>query len=394
MWFIHFLNSWIEPRIRKAALPRGAQGRCLSISQVSFAELLLLIRYSPAWALESYVVEQARLVLEKSVSHPLAFLSIKDVIGWLLRALYLRSTTRPHRSWMATCNAMHIAEAIGLHQEFGKIDVLHERPREAVMTEAVLRRKTFWLAWSLNRLFSIEYGQSPVYLDSIGCRPMEAEGPIDLTADFVSLCQLLPKPIQNQRNLTEEREDLSSALKHLSEFTAQAPFVTLLKADVCFSIYRSLHLPLTRAQVGTVTSMIRAALLEAQYLSSTSSKWWSVIGVPFHSVGALIAMDVPASLGLLLQAMETLKKVVESYDTHLAREALQTAQKLVQGCWEKKLADVTWLAQALGVVDSGPPAVTGNQDVQSMAEIPRVLEWPLEDGGSWMQVSFDMDVES
>jgi hypothetical protein len=164
---------------------------------------------STAWALESYVVDQARLVLEMSVSHPPALLSIKDVIGWLLRALYLRSTTRPHLSWMATYNAMHIAEAIGLHQEFGKIDVLHQRLREVAMVVAVLRRKTFWVALSLNRLFSIEYGRSPVHLDSISCRPMEAEGPIDLTADFVSLCQLLPKPVRTRRNLMDEKEDLT-----------------------------------------------------------------------------------------------------------------------------------------------------------------------------------------
>jgi hypothetical protein len=157
---------------------------------------------------------------------------------------------------------------------------------------------------------------------------------------------------------------------------------------------RSLYLPLTTAQVGCVTSMIRATLLEAQHWSSTSSKWWSIISVPFHSVGVLIAMDVPPSMGLLLHAMETLKTVVESYDTHLAREALQTAQKLVQGCWEKKLADVTWLAQALAVVDDGPPAVTGNQHSRSMPEIPPILEWPLEDDGSWMQLSLDMNLES
>jgi hypothetical protein len=59
------------------------------------------------------------------------------------------------------------------------------------MKEGAARRKTFWIALSLNRLFSIEYRRSAIQLDSINCSPLDVQGVADLTADFVKLYQTL-----------------------------------------------------------------------------------------------------------------------------------------------------------------------------------------------------------
>jgi hypothetical protein len=327
-------------------------------------------------------VEQARLLLDISVSSPPSQLSLKFVVAWLLRAVYLRCTARPHLSWMATCNAMHVAEAIGLHQEFGNMDDLRKRPREIAMKEAVTRRKTFWIAVSLNRLFSVEYGRSPVQLASISCSSLEKiEGDSDLTAHFVTLCQLLPRNNHDPRKLVEEKDDLAVALQRLADLSTPQPPFALLRAEICFCIFRKmrfLHLPLTRPQAEAVTSIIQAGLLEAQSLSSTLSKWWSVISVPFHSVGILIAIDTLGSLRLLANAMEALQSVVRGYDTHPAREALQTAEQLVRGCHAKKMKGASSVGQALDVVSNGKGEHEEERDVQPVQEMQLGFDWPSD----------------
>jgi len=56
---------------------------------------------SPVSPVEAQVVEHGRLLLELSTTYAPALLSIKHVVGWVLRAIYLRFTTRPHLSWYA-----------------------------------------------------------------------------------------------------------------------------------------------------------------------------------------------------------------------------------------------------------------------------------------------------
>ena len=47
---------------------------------------------------EAQVVEHRRLLLDLTTAHAPAWLSVRHVQAWLLRAIYLRSTTRPHLS--------------------------------------------------------------------------------------------------------------------------------------------------------------------------------------------------------------------------------------------------------------------------------------------------------
>ncbi|KAH0218902.1 GroES-like protein, partial [Aureobasidium melanogenum] len=78
------------------------------------------------------------------------------VVAWILRSLYLRSTTRPHASWMSTCSTMHIIEAVGLHRELGTTSVPGNSSEASTPYQRFpeLRRKIFWTAKSLNLMFS------------------------------------------------------------------------------------------------------------------------------------------------------------------------------------------------------------------------------------------------
>jgi len=114
------------------------------------------------------VVEQAKVLLDLTISHPPALLSVKHVVAWVLRAIYLRCTTRPHLSWMASNNALHIAEALGLHREFSEIHNSCTMFRKVSPLEIDLRRRTFWVAMALNQFFASEYGRSRVHIDFVG----------------------------------------------------------------------------------------------------------------------------------------------------------------------------------------------------------------------------------
>lgn len=348
------------------------------------------------WDKETYVVDQAEHLLQISISSPPAQLALKFVCAWLLRAVYLRCTTRPHVSWMATCNAVHIAETIGIHQEFKYMDVLHERTREAALKEATCRRKCLWLSLSLNRLFSIEYGRTPLHLDSITCLPLVRGEVPDPAVDFVNLCQLLPTNRHDVESSTDEKESLTLALQHLADVTPSHPALVLMKTDICFSIFRKLrflHADLTRPQMDIVFQIIQDGLHQSQALSRTRSKWWNTVSIPFHSVCVLVAINTTASLGLLVTAMEALKTVVTAYNTHLAREALQTAEQLVRGCYERKMEDTAWIGQALSVVNAKQEMNGEGKGDQAVPQIPPHFDWPSEDDGGWMEIFFNMGME-
>ena len=347
------------------------------------------------WEMEASVVQQARHLLEISVSDPLAQLCHKFVIAWILRALYLRCTTRAHLSWMAICNAMHIAEAVGVHQQFRDMDALQQRSQETIWKETVHRRRTFWVAMSLNRLFSMEHGRSSVIVDHISCsRPTREDGSGSLV-DFLDLCEHLPSFSSDSMQVANEKESLVLNLERLAELDPRNPPLGLLKAEICFILFRRmrfLRMALTESQIGTVLNIIQAALLESQSLSNSGSKWWNIASVPFQSVCVLIAMDTSTSLALLSNAMDTLGIIARAYDTHSVREALEIAAQLVRALRRKKTDEVHVLDKALDISSVNEAGIDTELDIQETHELPFCFDWPVAYDGGWMEILANTDI--
>ena len=346
------------------------------------------------WELEPNVIQQAQHLLEISVSYPPSQLSLKFVIGWILRALYLRCTTRPHLSWIASCNAVHIAEAMGLHQEFRNMDALFERTQEANLVETTSRRKAFWIALSLNRLFSVEYGRSPLKLDSISCTLPARESDLDMTLDLIKICESLPSIQNNQMHPEEEMEALTAHLQLLAQISVQNSVLILLKAETCFALFRRmrfLRIILTTSQIEAILGTIRDGLFEAQSLSKQYSKWWNVVGVPFQSVLVLIAINTAASLEVLRDAMSTLEEIAHVYDTHLVREALQTATQVVQGLRKKRIQELHDIDRAVGQHNHSEAVLDHYSDLM-MPMLPSGIDWPVESDGGWMEILLNTDM--
>ena len=313
---------------------------------------------SESCAAEAQVVEQGKVLLDLSIAYSPGLLSVKHVQAWILRALYLRSTTRPHLSWMASCNAVHIAEALGLHRDIGVSQMTHDMPHLFVKpAEEELRRRTFWVAVSLNQFFAAEYGRTRIQLDLIECPCVASEGG-DLTSQTIAFLLAIPSP----RKLSETTE-LLTALNKIWSLPVEAPFLGLLRADAAFCVFRMLHsssLSLPEANIHHLLDIIRCATDAASFLNTQQTPWWNIIGTQFHSVLVLLSIGTAESFAMIPLALKILKSTVVMYNSHLSNEALRTAQELVQGARDKIGKDLETLDQGLNIVGDLAQNSTGN----------------------------------
>jgi hypothetical protein len=321
---------------------------------------------------EAAVVEQGRLLLDHSVAHPPAMLSVKHVTAWVLRTLYLRLTTRPHLSWMASCTAVHIAESIGLHREISESKIKCDSTRHISGFEVDLRRRSFWLALALNTFFAAEYGRTRVHIDLIGCHPITPKAG-SFTAEVVAMLLSIPK----QQSHAASTSDLVDSFAEVAVMSVKAPFLGLLRADVCFCIFRllrSTNRNLPPAQITSLLDVIRVALEGATFLHTVNQTWWNITGTPFHSINILLSIGTQESFALLPLALETLKNVATTYNSHLSNEALKTAHALVQAARAKRGRELESLDQSLNV--AADFSCTSNSSTASGGDY---FEWPMDD---------------
>lgn len=242
---------------------------------------------TPPCPAESQLVEHGRLLLDLSVTHAPPLLSVKHIVAWVLRAIYLRSTTRPHISFLASCTAVHIAEALGLHREINESQMKRDAPRLVSSSEVDQRRNVFWTAVAINQFFASEYGRTRVHIELIGCHPLPPE-PDDLFTQTVAILQSVP----GQQSLLGKGPELLEILKSAMALPVKSPFLSLLRADACFCTFRMLrftNLSLSSVQLASFLEVIKVALEAATFLAGMQRPWWNVVGMPFHSVCVLLS---------------------------------------------------------------------------------------------------------
>jgi hypothetical protein len=321
---------------------------------------------SPSSQFESQVVEHGRLLLDMSFVYPPAMVSIKHVAAWTLRALYLRLTTRPHLSWIASCTAVHLAESIGLHREITEIQM----PRSVSPLEVELRRRAFWVTMAVHQYFASEYGRSRVVLDSIACLPITPGSTNDFTPETMAILQSVP-----ESNYLGRIPELLQALSKVTALAAKSPFLVLLRADACFCIYRMLcstNSRLPAEQIPAVLEVVRVALNAVVFVCTLTHPWWNAVGTPFQSVCVLISIGTPDSFALVPNAMESLKNVTTKYPCHLSDEAFRTAHALVRGARDKRSGELKSLDRGLGI--GGELLLPPNSNFNA----PLNLDWPVE----------------
>lgn len=312
-----------------------------------------------ACGLESDVFEHGRCLLEQG-SQRHGDMSLDHVMAWTLRSLYLRSTSRPSLSSLAIFTTVHLAESIGLHRELDTVVFAVDGSRKIFTPDVLeLRRRVFWIVMSLNQLFAAEYGRSKVSLDNVRCRkPIAKDG--DSIGDLVAMSELLSSCTGSSVN----SDDLRISIENLSILQINHAGLALIKADVILCLSRRLHLTDSKfcsSVLSTIMMVLRNAFAESRNLSEKRLPWWNVVSVPFNTICLLLSINTRQSISHLPGAMDTLETVSKLWDTHLSREALQTAQMLVNRFAEMKREDQVVLESLHRAVDH-PSSSSSNQN--------------------------------
>lgn len=308
--------------------------------------------------------------------------SLDTVAAWILRTVYLRLTSRPHASWLASSITLHQAEANGLHKEMQTIAVVY--PAADVLDRKLIRtrRKLFWVARALNIIFSFEFGRSRINFDVITTKKIDAEagghGHV-----FVELAEMLPSDFVDREREPDPVGALAKSLTRIEESQTDSPFIALLKADLGFAIYRRLWLmSLTDAKdrAETVLKVGRSALAASRKLLETRTPWWNVVHVPFQFLCVAVAVGTPRSLGDIGEAMRLLQQIADAYPTHMVKEAFNQAVALVRMSRARKERELDELRH---VADMAPLDEHGSAGSTSgMTEAPD-LDWTVDLPFEW-----------
>ncbi|KAI7023691.1 hypothetical protein KC355_g1632 [Hortaea werneckii] len=329
---------------------------------------------------ETEFVFGARDVLvQRGLSHSP---SSNSVAAWILRTIYLRLCSRPHGSWICSSITMHQAEASGLHKEMQTIAVVYPAAPTGDNKLAKTRRRLFWIARALNIILSFEYGRSRVTFDVVTTKKFAPES--DSNAhQFVELADLLPNDFVDREREPDPPAALSSALTKIEEMQTDSSFMTMLKADLAFAIYRRLWLmSLTDAKdrADTVINVGKAALEAVSKLLETRTPWWNTVHMTFQFLCVCLAINTPRSLAHIQEVLSLLHRVAQTYNTHMVQEAYNQALALVRMSQARKQKEL----EALNAFPQAPP-FEDHPSVGSsmgMTEAPN-LDWAMDLPFEW-----------
>ncbi|OAA59987.1 transcriptional repressor involved in the control of multidrug resistance [Cordyceps fumosorosea ARSEF 2679] len=333
---------------REAFLKRIADGwATMDAARPNLAAVVALVAAlgssfsSAAHPHEREVALRGVALLDLGLSSPAAAVDADAVAGWVLRALYMRLTTRPAISCVASHTAMHLAEIVGMHR-----DPVADGALGGDEEELETRRRCFSIAGFLNRLLATEYGVSGVSMRHANCAaPAPAPG-THVEALHAMSCVLADADTAAAAGL--DSDDFAELFPRLRDtpHSAEDDTVALFAADVCLCLLRRFAAAASGSTPGprivrVAAEVLRRALDAIAGLLAAGRTWWNMLSVPFQSVCVCVASDDAGMLELLPAAMEMLRGMADRFGSHMAREALATAQQVIaasRGRTEGKLA--------------------------------------------------------
>ena len=172
-------------------------------------------------AIETQLVRSARIALEHCSQLPAA--QIDDIVGWLLRVIYLRLTSSLHATWMTSCILMHLIETTKLHFDSSTDSILAQSTGSWPLPER--RRKIYCVVQLFSTWVSLDCGKSQVEL----CGASPALPEIGWTVEQRELCRLSALLIpETCRDIVE----LETELSHLCALHPLQPMIQLLQCNI------------------------------------------------------------------------------------------------------------------------------------------------------------------
>ncbi|KAJ5776558.1 uncharacterized protein N7511_001569 [Penicillium nucicola] len=302
----------------------------------------LFTRKKPV-AAELHLAESARTTLEQFSMSGIPSLAL--ITGWALRLFYLRFTSTPHIAWMASCSVLHLIEASGLHVESPSRLLLGGRPR---VVDANIRRRLVGFAQYINTWVSFDLGRSRISLHDMSyVAPNSREG--DYTVEMLNLLPI-SESLESHKPL--DGDQIRTMLLNQFETAHTQPPLVLSQCNLILCLFRrlrALHCTLSGELKDKIYTFIRRSLSCARELAHSGCSWPHVASVPFQVVCTLLAIDTTESLSRLAEAMNTLKSVMDSYETEVMKEAYRIAGLLISLQQKRKDNDAKILNGIVGV---------------------------------------------
>lgn len=298
---------------------------------------------------ERVLVECARDIIEinSMIREPTCI----DAQAWLLRTLFLRFSSPPHAAWMASCTTMHVIEATGLHHDPSTItavvvDVPTSPSSGTPRLQPELHRRVFWAAKLLNSWISLEFGRSRVVLQGATCQPPVAMNQ-DPSSDMINMFQFSECLYSDSTSSTEQ---LETCLREIAGYEMDLEHLIMSQANICFGFYRRLRVSNANLDLDLLRVVIEIgtkALAASRRVCEQGRPWWHTSNIPFQFTCILLAMDTSESLSKVNDSLDTLRLVVSTFNTPMARSALDTVESLVQLAHKKKEQDAMQLGRSL-----------------------------------------------
>jgi hypothetical protein len=323
------------------------------------AALGLLFSQKLPSVFEPDLVETARALLEQhSLSTPP---SINTVTGWVLRVAYLRMTSLPHTTWLASCSLMHVSEAARIHLESPSRSVF-EGSSEYENIDLDIRRRLWGMAQHLNIWASFDLGRTKITLSGASTKPVAPKAG-DYTSQLLGLIPLT-EPLDPTK--TRSVEDLEADLNRVLDEDRERPPVIMAQVNLMLCIFRRLRAQksnMLNLQADRILALVVRGLRAARQMVVDSSPWHHVANVPFQAICLLLAIDSRASLALLGDAMSTLQLVANTWNSAMMREAYNTAYLLILLHQRRKEEDAKALRDVLSIHSTAPAMTVDSSSI-------------------------------
>ncbi|KAJ6784082.1 hypothetical protein PWT90_07135 [Aphanocladium album] len=280
-------------------------------------------------------------ILDFALTNPTA-VDMDSVAGWILRTLYMRLTTRPAISCMASHTAMHFSEIVGLHRDVVDDATATANPAAFSNEELEARRRYFCTARFLNQLLTTEYGVSGVAPRHSNSIPAASVPGAHIEALYTMTAVL--KDVEAAATAGLDSDEFTDLFRRLQDIPQANDTVSLFTADVCVALLRRFAAASSKPGpkiTTTAAAILQQALASIANLLVAERTWWNMLSVPFQVICISASADSIGLLSLLPTAMELLRTMADKFGTHMVKEALATAQQVVtasRGCTDAKRA--------------------------------------------------------
>lgn len=311
---------------------------------------------------EPQLVGLAKSILDES--NDIRAVDTNILIAWVCRTCYLRWTSDLQAAWLSSCNTMHNLELAGLHRNNPREDGTNGTRSPSSGPTPHTRRRLFGVAQHLNTWISYDFGLTRVSLHP----PVLASDPLPSGQYTDKLLALLPASVGLDPNETQDDETLRSALEHVISKRDTQPPLIMAQTNYALCILRRLSSLNNLRHSGdrTLDASLRflsKALAAARQMIVDDTPWHHLANVPFQILCLLLAIDTPASLRMLNDAMQTLLSVAAAYDTQTLRDATNTAHLLLSLHRKRRVDDLALLDNILGTSGARSNSVTSSEPV-------------------------------